>query len=122
MSDTPTSSAPLLVVCLCADWCGTCRDYRSLFEEAAQSFSHTSNMRFVWVDIEDESELVDPVEVENFPTLLVSDADGVRFFGTVLPHKDTLWRLLRSERDGRGGAPHPDADVQALAKRLWSRT
>lgn len=121
MSDTPTSSAPLLVVCLCAEWCGTCRDYRSIFEEAAQAFSHTGDMCFVWVDIEDESEFVDPVEVENFPTLLVSDADGVRFFGTVLPYKDTLWRLLRSEREGRRGGAHPDAEVQALAKRLWSR-
>ncbi|MBL0729734.1 co-chaperone YbbN [Piscinibacter sp. HJYY11] len=118
MSDTPSSSAPLLVACLCAEWCGTCRDYRGIFEEAAQAHA---DMRFVWVDIEDESELVDPVEVENFPTLLVSDADGVRFFGTVLPHKDTLWRLLRNERErGRAGA-HPDADVQALARRLWSR-
>jgi thioredoxin 1 len=118
MSDTPSSSAPLLVACLCAEWCGTCRDYRSIFEEAAQA---NADMRFVWVDVEDESEFVDPVEVENFPTLLVTDADGVRFFGTVLPHKDTLWRLLRSEREGRPGRAHPDAEVQALATRLWSR-
>lgn len=118
MSDTPSSSAPLLVACLCAEWCGTCRDYRSIFDEAAQA---NADMRFVWVDIEDESEFVDPVEVENFPTLLVSDADGVRFFGTVLPHKDTLLRLLRSEREGRSAADHPDAEVQALARRLWSR-
>lgn len=118
MSDTPSSSAPLLVACLCADWCGTCRDYRSIFEEAAQA---NADMRFVWVDIEDESDFVDPVEVENFPTLLVSDADGVRFFGTVLPHKDTLWRLLRSEREGRRTGAHPDAEVTALAERLGSR-
>lgn len=118
MSDTTPSSAPLLVACLCAEWCGSCRDYRSIFEEAAQAHS---DMRFVWVDIEDESEFVDPVEVENFPTLLVTDADGARFFGTVLPHKDTLWRLLRSEREGRRGGVHPDAEVQALAKRVWSR-
>ncbi len=118
MSDTPASSASLFVACLCAEWCGTCRDYRSIFERAAQEHS---DMRFTWVDIEDESELVDPVEVENFPTLLVADAQGVRFFGTVLPHPDTLWRLLRSEREGRGAAPHPDAEVQALARRLRAR-
>jgi thioredoxin 1 len=118
MSDTHPSSVSLLVVCLCAQWCGTCRDYRGIFEEAAQA---NSDMRFVWVDIEDESEFVDPVEVENFPTLLVSDADGVRFFGTVLPHKDTLLRLLRSEREGGRSRTHPDAEVQALAQRLWSR-
>ncbi|HEY0821596.1 MAG TPA: thioredoxin family protein [Rhizobacter sp.] len=118
MSDTTPSSAPLLVACLCADWCGTCRDYRSVFDEAAQAHP---DMRFVWVDIEDESEFVDPVEVENFPTLLMADAGGARFFGTVLPHRDTLWRLLRSEREGRRGAAPADEDVQALAARLWSR-
>jgi thioredoxin 1 len=118
MSDTPSSSSPLLVACLCADWCGTCRDYRSLFDEAAQA---NSDMRFVWVDIEDESELVDPVEVENFPTLLIADAQGPRFFGTVLPHKDTLWRLLRKERESRHGAAGVDSDVRALAERLRLR-
>ena len=52
--------------------------------------------RFVWVDIEDQSDLVDPVEVENFPTLLISVKDTPCFFGTVTPHADTLRRLVQS--------------------------
>lgn len=120
MSDTTSSSSPLIVVCLCAQWCGTCRDYRSTFDAVAQD---RSDMHFMWVDIEDEADLVDPVEVENFPTLLLAAADGVRFFGTVLPHKDTLVRLLRSH----GGADSPrltaiDPHVESLASRLRLRS
>lgn len=118
MSDTPTSSAPLLVACLCAEWCGACRDYRSVFEQVAQEHS---GLRFVWVDIEDEAELVDPVEVENFPTLLIAAADGVRFFGTVLPHRDTLVRLLRSQAHALPASGHGDPEVESLARRLHER-
>ena len=118
MSDTATSSTPLLVACLCAEWCGACRDYRGIFDAVAQEHS---DMRFVWVDIEDESDLVDPVEVENFPTLLIADADGARFFGTVLPHKDTLVRLIRSQRDAAASRSALGADVHAVAHRLTAR-
>jgi thioredoxin 1 len=118
MSDTPSSSAPLLVACLCAEWCGACREYRKVFEQVAQEHS---GMRFLWVDIEDEADLVDPVEVENFPTLLIADADGARFFGTVLPHKDTLVRLLRSQCEAPRIRAATDVDVEALAQRLLAR-
>lgn len=118
MSDTATSSAPLLVACLCAEWCGACREYRGVFNAVAQEHS---DMRFVWVDIEDESDLVEPVEVENFPTLLIADANGVRFFGTVLPHKDTLVRLIRSQLDATRNTGTLSSDVTAVAQRLWAR-
>jgi thioredoxin 1 len=106
----------LLVACLCAQWCGSCRDYRSTFDQVAQAFPA---MRFIWVDIEDESELVDPIEVENFPTLLIAADDGARFFGPLTPHKETLMRLLQAAATT---APVlPDQEVQALARRLASR-
>ncbi len=111
----PPVHPPLLVACLCAQWCGSCRDYRSLFDQVAATFPE---LRFVWVDIEDEAALVDPIEVENFPTLLIATVDGARFFGPLMPHKETLARLLRAQAD----APAPlltDAQVQALAQRLW---
>jgi thioredoxin 1 len=115
-ASTPTPSTDLLVACLCAQWCASCRDYRATFDEISHA---NQGMRFVWVDIEDEADKVDPVDVENFPTLLIASRDGVRFFGPVMPHKETLVRLLRSHREitGRGNAA--DADVDALARRLY---
>ena len=50
--------------------------------------------RFAWVDVEDHAALADEFDVETFPTLLVADAGGTRFLGPLLPHADTLRRLL----------------------------
>ena len=67
---SPSSQAPsLLIACLCAQWCGTCRDYQPLFEQLQAEFSAS---RFVWVDVEDEADLVDSIDVEDFPTLLIA--------------------------------------------------
>jgi thiol-disulfide isomerase/thioredoxin len=107
-------SPDLLVACLCAQWCGTCRDYRPLFDQLQAEFAPA---RFVWVDIEDEADLVDPVEVDNFPTLLVVADGQARFFGTLTPHIDTLRRILQTQL-AADGAPLADAQAQALAQRV----
>ena len=41
------------VICLCAQWCGVCRDWRALFDEAAKAHP---GLRFAWVDVEDEAQ------------------------------------------------------------------
>ena len=116
--ESVSAAAPLLVACLCAQWCGTCRDYQPLFDQLQAEFPR---VRFMWVDIEDESELVDPVEVENFPTLLMARGSSPVFFGTVMPHLETLKRLIQNhlETDTQP-APQP-ADVVELAARLSAR-
>jgi len=81
----------LLVACLCADWCGTCREYRPGFDALGREFSQH---RFIWIDVEDQGDLVIDVEIENFPTLLVAHSDRLLFAGTVLPHIGHLRRLL----------------------------
>ncbi|TSH89467.1 thioredoxin family protein [Verticiella sediminum] len=83
----------LLVACLCAQWCGTCREYQDKFGELATRLPRAT---FVWVDIEDEPDLLGDEDIENFPTLLVQDASGVRFYGTMLPHIGHLEKLLAS--------------------------
>ena len=50
----------MLVVCLCAEWCGVCRDYLECFDTLRARFPQ---VRFAWVDVEDQSDLVDPLEV-----------------------------------------------------------
>ena len=115
---SPSSQAPsLLIACLCAQWCGTCRDYRPLFDQLQAEFGVA---RFAWVDVEDEADLVDPVDVEDFPTLLIASGGQARFFGTLTPHLETLRRLVQSQLDSPS-TPLPDATVQALTQRLLAR-
>ena len=104
-----------LVACLCADWCGTCREYRPRFEQLQTQFP---SVRFLWIDVEDQSELVDPIEVENFPTLLLARGDHAVFFGTVTPHLQTLERLLISSMDPASAPLAPEPQRDGLVHRL----
>ncbi|TDY22054.1 thioredoxin [Paraburkholderia sp. BL6665CI2N2] len=81
----------VFVACLCADWCGICREYRDGFDRLADAHP---NMCFVWVDGEDHADLFDELDVENFPTILIQDSDATRFFGTVLPQASIVERML----------------------------
>lgn len=82
-----------LVACLCAEWCGICRDYRQEFLAMASDFP---DARFCWIDIEDHADLLDEhdIDVENFPTLHIQRGNDVLFFGTMLPHHAHLRRTL----------------------------
>ncbi len=95
--DTRTPAPDCWVICLCADWCGLCRDYRSMFVDMA---ARHPQARFAWLDIEDQADLVGDVDVETFPTLLLADAEGTRFFGPLTPQAQTLSRLLDSQERG----------------------
>lgn len=81
------------VICLCADWCDTCRNYRAVFDEASAAYPQ---LVFRWFDIEDESGALGDVDVETFPTLVIGDARALRFAGPVLPQAGHLTRLLQS--------------------------
>lgn len=82
----------LNVVCLCAQWCGTCRDYQAVFEELQAALPEH---RYRWIDIEDEAEVVGDVDIETFPTLMVSHQGQVLFAGPVLPRLADAQRLLQ---------------------------
>ncbi|WP_394781243.1 thioredoxin family protein [Undibacterium sp.] len=84
---------PWLVVCLCAAWCNTCGDYRAAFDALREQ--HPDKC-FAWLDIEDQAHLVDEIDVENFPTILIQRGDAVLFFGTMLPDARQVHRLLVS--------------------------
>ena len=52
--------------------------------------------RFVWIDVEDQSDLVGDLEIETFPTLLVGNVEGLKFLGTLTPQPDVLRRMVNS--------------------------
>ena len=118
----PSSPLRLTVACLCAEWCGSCRGYRADFDGAIGAHAG-ADIDALWIDIEDQAELVGAVEVENFPTLLIARGDEVLFFGTVTPHVSTLKRLVQAAvaGDSHLGGTAPDAEVRALAARLRRR-
>jgi thioredoxin 1 len=102
---------PLRVTCLCAQWCGTCRDYVAVFDQARSQFAAAAE--FAWVDIEDDADRLGEIEVENFPTLLIARGDRVLFFGPLTPQPQLLARLVRSALDGElpPQAPNPPLDA-----------
>jgi thiol-disulfide isomerase/thioredoxin len=97
-------SGAWVVACLCAAWCGTCNQYRSNFDTLA---SRHPDKRFVWIDIEDQADVVGDLDVENFPTLLMQRDDAVAFFGTVLPDLQLADRLIVAQ------AEKSEADLRA---------
>jgi len=82
-----------LVSCLCAAWCGTCREYRTGFDALQSRFPEVG---FIWVDVEDQSDIVDELDVENFPTLVIQRGVRVLFCGPMLPQHHLLERLLET--------------------------
>ncbi|MCD2516260.1 thioredoxin family protein [Massilia sp. G4R7] len=111
------SGDALTVACLCAAWCGTCSSYRATFEDLA--LRHPDKT-FVWIDIEDQADLVGDLDVDNFPTLLVQRGDTVAFFGTMVPDGGVADRLVQAQ------AEVPPAELARLAqsseeRRGWQR-
>lgn len=110
--DTAPQGPDHWVICLCADWCGLCRDYQSVFAQMAARYP---SCRFAWLDIENQADLVGDIDVETFPTVLIADREGTRFFGPLTPHAQTLSRLLDSlERSSLQATPHLPTTQQLL--------
>jgi thioredoxin-like negative regulator of GroEL len=108
-----------LVVCLCAQWCNVCEQYRNIFRQVQSNVqSDYPQARFVWMDIEDEADVLDPLDVENFPTLLMAIGDAPRFFGPITPQPQTLERLVRMALQDPAATPLADPQTRALVGRV----
>ena len=102
------------VVCLCAAWCGVCREWLPPFTEQARA--HPA-MRFAWVDVEDEDETMGEVDIESFPTLLVARGDEVLFLAPIPPFGKQFTRLIERLQ----AQPRPDPGVPPDANPLFAR-
>ncbi|RJG04247.1 thioredoxin family protein [Noviherbaspirillum sedimenti] len=80
-----------IVACLCAAWCDVCKAYRTGFDEFA---AQHPDKCFLWIDVEDQADLVGDLDIENFPTLLLQRGDQVAFFGAIQPDIGIARRLL----------------------------
>lgn len=83
-------AAPV-VIALCAAWCDTCSDFRATLERIAQT---RPKMLFVWLDIEDDSEICGDIDIENFPTLAIYRGERLLHYGVSLPLEGTVSRLI----------------------------
>jgi len=115
MSESPEASTPWLVACLCAGWCRTCDAYLPIFEALSQSFG--DEVRFVWVDVEDEAQALGDVDIVNFPTLLIARGEWIHFLGAVTPHVQTTRHLVQRAMRGELGRVS-DATLEGLPARL----
>jgi len=104
-------------ICLCAAWCGVCRDWDRVFGELAATFP---GVRFTWVDVEDEADALGDLEIETFPTLLVAQDGQARFFGPVQPLAGEVSRLLKRLFADPRMAPNVPAEAHSLLVRLQS--
>ncbi|KAB8062772.1 thioredoxin family protein [Janthinobacterium violaceinigrum] len=105
------------VACLCALWCGTCGSYRATFEELAARHPDTV---FVWVDIEDQADVVGDLDIDNFPTLLIQHDDNVAFFGTVLPDGGLAHRMVQAQQ-ALSGEELAALSTSTQERRDWQR-
>ena len=107
------ATSPLVVLALCADWCGTCRDFQQMLDRLARA---RPEIVFAWADIEDDAELVGDIDVESFPTLAVFRAGQALHYGVSLPQEGLVARTIDSlaARPPQPARDMPDA-VAALA-------
>ena len=95
LSDSPgdRSESALLVVGFCAAWCNTCGEFRHTFDDLS---ARRPGARFVWLDIEDDAQVVGDIEIENFPTIAVFSDNRLVHFGVSLPQAAIVGRLIDS--------------------------
>jgi thioredoxin reductase (NADPH) len=111
-------SPAMIVVCLCAAWCDTCTEFRIAFDRIARQ---RPDMRFVWLDIEDDSALCGDIDVENFPTLAIYRGDRLLHFGVSLPQEGTVARLVDAMAERADAAAGAAKAVLELPRRLAQR-
>lgn len=118
----PPAQPSLLVVCLCASWCSSCQ---GLKEEFALIEAHLPSPLLIWLDIdEDEALIPADLDITQFPTLLVAEANGdVVFFGPAKPRLSTLVSLALSSAFPDALQPGGDEEsAQLIVQRILEKT
>lgn len=80
------------IVCYCAAWCRTCQTFEKQFQPLASQ--HPEHI-WVWVDVEEQEDLLIDEDLENFPTVLVQNKKGSVFYGPLPPFSEHIERVLK---------------------------
>jgi thioredoxin 1 len=118
MASPEPSEPSWRVICLCAEWCGVCREWRDTFAQAARDHA---NIQFAWVDVEDEADAMGDVDIETFPTLLIARGDLPLFLGPVQPSATQVSRLLTGLMGVSAPSDQVPPDAGPLLGRLLAR-
>ena len=94
--ESTVSSEGITLVDFWAEWCGPCKQFGPIFEEAA---GENPDATFAKVDTEAEQELAGALGIMSIPTLMIF-RDGIQLFSQpgALP-KSALDDLLRQVRE-----------------------
>ncbi|PFH12074.1 thioredoxin [Collimonas sp. PA-H2] len=106
-----------VVACLCAAWCGSCREYFANFTALAQRHPQ---VQFAWIDIEDQAELVGDLDIDNFPTLLIQRGDVVTFLAPVEMDLRLAERILLAQMSKSVEELQSEAQ-SSEERRLWQQ-
>jgi len=118
LAERLADGSSLVVVCLCAAWCDTCGEFRAALARIAAA---RPGQLYVWLDIEDDSELCGEIDVENFPTLAVYRGGRLLHYGVSLPQEGTVARLIDELATRSAGAAEAPRAVLELPEALRRR-
>ena len=97
-----------LAVIVCADWCGVCRNFKTIVKDF-------HGCRVTWIDLDDFEELPGSPEIETFPTVIVVKDAAVLFIGAIKPNKESLEGIIGAVSDRA-----PDPEYEELGRNLGS--
>lgn len=105
----------LYVACLCAQWCSVCNAWRPVFETLGRQLPpDTAPVRWAWIDVEDQADVLGDYEPPNFPVLVVQRG-GDLLYCAALPQQPGLWLRVVSELARQdSGSVAADADLPDL--------
>ena len=75
-------------------------------------------MRFLWLDVEDLEDVVEDLDVETFPTLLIGTDEQAYFLGPLLPQMRVLERMLGNFHNGDVPMSGLPVDATLLLQRV----
>lgn len=106
------ATGKLWVVCLCAAWCGTCREMANTLAQLAADWPE---LIFISLDIERDSAFVDSLDIDDFPTFAIFKGKVLVHYGVSLPQPALIRRLIEHFATAEPVAIEAEPQILALA-------